>query len=67
MKEKILELLKQSNEYHSGEELSQRFGVTRAAVWKSIKQLEALGYVIESKTRKGYRLVGTSDILFESN
>ncbi|MBC5787335.1 MULTISPECIES: biotin--[acetyl-CoA-carboxylase] ligase [Clostridiaceae] len=66
MKEKILELLKQSNEYHSGEELSQRFGVTRAAVWKSIKQLEALGYVIESKTRKGYRLVGTPDILFES-
>lgn len=41
----------------SGQQLCDRFGVTRTAVWKVINQLKSEGYQIESVTGKGYRLV----------
>lgn len=64
MKEDILNYLKENKEeYLSGEYLSGVFGVTRAAIWKVIKQLEKEGYVIESKTKLGYRLAASPDLL----
>lgn len=57
MQEKIIELLSQTEEYISGQELSSQLGVSRQAVWKAINSLKAQGYVIDSVTRKGYRLV----------
>lgn len=45
--------------------MSRILGVSRSAVWKAVKQLEAQGYRIESKTKKGYRLVQTPDLLLE--
>lgn len=66
MKEKVLALLKQSEGYLSGEEMSRTLGVSRSAVWKVIQQLEKQGYEIESKTRLGYRLAASPDILFTS-
>lgn len=66
MRAEILTILKQNNtEFLSGQELSQRFGVTRAAVWKCIRQLEDEGYVIESRSKNGYRLLSCPDILTE--
>ena len=43
-------------EFHSGEELGKAAGVTRAAIWKQLKQLEELGVVCESVKGRGYRL-----------
>lgn len=64
VKEKLLELFKAHTEnYLSGEQLSQMLGVTRAFVWKLVRLLEQDGYVFEAKPRKGYRLCGTPDIL----
>lgn len=63
MKNAILEKLKQSIEYISGEELSKYFSVSRTAVWKHINQLRKDGYNIESSSRKGYRLAGSPDLL----
>ena len=42
MQEKILEMLKQEKEngYVSGQELCERLGVSRTAVWKVIRQLK---------------------------
>ena len=57
MQEKIIELLSQADEYISGQELSAQLGVSRQAVWKAINTLKTQGYVIDSVTRKGYRLV----------
>ena len=57
MKSKILRMLKESPAYVSGEELSAQLGVTRAAVWKAIGKLREEGYVIDSATNRGYRLV----------
>lgn len=55
--ETVLSLLRQAGEnYLSGEVMSQRLGITRAAVWKQISRLREKGYGIEASTRLGYRL-----------
>ena len=38
MKAEILSLLRKTEGYISGQELCERFGVTRAAVWKVINR-----------------------------
>ncbi len=64
MKTKILELLLQNRDnYISGEQISEIFGVSRTAVWKHIKKLRQDGYNIESISSKGYRLIDSYDIL----
>lgn len=64
IKEAILrELTENSGEFVSGAALARSSGVSRNAVWKAVKSLEADGYKIESVTRKGYRLVGLSSRL----
>jgi BirA family transcriptional regulator, biotin operon repressor / biotin---[acetyl-CoA-carboxylase] ligase len=40
----------------SGSDLAEQLGVTRAAVWKQIEALRALGAPIEADAGKGYRL-----------
>ena len=47
----------------SGSELSQRLGVTRAAIWARIEELRRLGYEIEASPVLGYRLVSAPDVL----
>ncbi len=47
----------------SGAELSQRLGVTRAAIWARIEELRKLGYDIEASPVLGYRLVSAPDVL----
>lgn len=66
MKEKILELLKNKKDFISGQELCERFDVSRTAVWKAINNLKSKGYEIESVTNKGYRLVSSPDIISQS-
>lgn len=63
MKNKILSLLKNSNEFISGQKLSEEFGMSRAAIWKYINALKEEGYKIESVSRKGYRLISSPDLL----
>ena len=53
--EKVLEILADGN-FHSGEELGEASGVSRAAIWKKVKKLEELGLGIDSVQGKGYRL-----------
>ena len=63
----ILALLRNSEDYVSGQQLCDKFDVTRTAVWKVINQLKEEGYLIESVPRKGYRLVESpEDILSAS-
>lgn len=56
-KSDILTWLRNSEDYVSGQQLCDRFGVSRTAVWKVINQLKEEGYQIESVPRRGYRLV----------
>jgi BirA family biotin operon repressor/biotin-[acetyl-CoA-carboxylase] ligase len=62
--EKILQILKaHQGEYVSGERLATISGVTRAAIWKQIKQLREFGYRIESTPRLGYKLLDSTQAL----
>jgi BirA family biotin operon repressor/biotin-[acetyl-CoA-carboxylase] ligase len=60
--EEILKKLREANGFVSGQELCEYYGVSRTAIWKSIKQLEKDGYTIEAQNNKGYRLVDDNDI-----
>lgn len=64
MKAEILKLLKERNQYLSGEEISNLLGVSRTAIWKHMNTLKAEGYLIESQTNRGYRLLQVPDRLF---
>lgn len=66
MKEKILRLLRSADGYISGQELCNRFGVSRTAVWKAINQLKEAGYEIEAQQNKGYRLMAAPDLMTEA-
>lgn len=64
MKDRILELLLSTDGYLSGEAISKRFGVTRAAVWKWMDQLRREdGVELESHPRQGYKLKERPDLL----
>jgi len=56
-------ILAQKGEYLSGQQISDRIGISRAAVAKYIRQLESDGFVFEARTRQGYRLTGLPDRL----
>ena len=54
-------MLRETEGYLSGQEISERIGVSRTSVWKSIRSLKEEGYPIEAVTRKGYRLLSAGD------
>ena len=56
-------MLRESEEYVSGQKLCERFQVSRTAVWKVIKQLEKEGYQIEAVRNRGYRILEYPDVL----
>ena len=41
VKTEVLRMLKETDDYLSGQEICERLNVSRTAVWKVIKQLEA--------------------------
>ena len=64
MRPSILELLRTSGAgYISGEEIAEKLGVSRTAVWKHICELREQGYQILSQPRSGYQLKNTPDLL----
>lgn len=65
MKEEILKLLRETDGYVSGQELCERFGVSRTAVWKAINHLKEAGYEIEAQPNKGYHIKSSPDIVNE--
>lgn len=58
----LIELLA-DGQLHSGTGLAARLGVTRTAVWKQLRRLEAIGVEVESVRGKGYRLAEPLDLL----
>jgi BirA family transcriptional regulator, biotin operon repressor / biotin---[acetyl-CoA-carboxylase] ligase len=47
----------------SGADLSQKLGISRAAVWARIEALREVGYEIEASPHRGYRLLSSPDVL----
>jgi len=63
MQERIIQFLKESDGYISGEEISQRLNMSRAAIWKYMQELRAQGYEIAAVPHLGYQLVTCPDKL----
>lgn len=57
VRDKVLDALLSSQNHISGEELSERFGVSRTSIWKAIKKLKEEGFTIDSVNNKGYRII----------
>ncbi len=66
-KESVLWLLENARgESLSGQQLAQRLGVSRTAVWKAVEALKGEGHRIEAVSNRGYRLRTDSDVLTSS-
>lgn len=66
MRTELLTVLREADGYVSGQDLCEKFGVSRTAIWKGINQLKEAGYEIEAVQNKGYRLVTVPDTLSEN-
>ena len=64
-KEHVLKMLMMEEDYLSGETVSRELGITRAAVSIAVKSLREEGYIIDSVTNRGYKLLVRPDILSE--
>ena len=65
MKTKILKLLRNSDDYISGQSICNELGISRTAVWKYMNQLKEDGYGIEAVQNKGYNITKYPDVLTE--
>jgi BirA family biotin operon repressor/biotin-[acetyl-CoA-carboxylase] ligase len=64
MRNEILEYFRKANgQFVSGQQISADLNVSRTAIWKHINILKARGYIFESSTRKGYRLIYAPNLL----
>ncbi len=62
----VLQALRDSETPVSGEELARALHVSRNAVWKAIRTLQAEGYRIDAAPNRGYRLTESPDIVSEA-
>lgn len=58
---KILHLLVSRNDFISGEQIGKSLNISRTAIWKHINFLKQHGYIIQSSSNTGYRLMFPSD------
>ncbi len=63
MNERMLISLLADGQFHSGEKLGERLGISRAAVWKQLRKLDDLGVAVESVKGRGYRIPGGLELL----
>lgn len=63
MKAEILKLLREADDYVSGQYISDRLGVSRTAVWKAVRQLQEEGYQVEAVRNRGYHIVDSPDVM----
>lgn len=59
-------MLRDTDGYVSGQELCNKFGVSRTAIWKVINQLKEADYEIEAAQNKGYHLIAAPDVMTEA-
>ena len=62
MKAEILNVLRESGDYVSGQQLCDLFGVSRTAVWKVINQIKEEGYQVDAVRNRGYRIMDSPDV-----
>jgi BirA family biotin operon repressor/biotin-[acetyl-CoA-carboxylase] ligase len=67
-REQIIRLFRnRPGEYISGREICSFLQISRAAVWKQVEQLRELGFEIEARRARGYRLLESPDLLLPAD
>ncbi len=66
MKTKILQVLYETDDYISGQQLCDLLGVSRTAIWKVMNSLKEEGYEIEAVSNRGYKLLNAPERLSKS-
>ncbi|MGE4385674.1 MAG: biotin--[acetyl-CoA-carboxylase] ligase [Endomicrobiaceae bacterium] len=67
LKNEIINLLEQNRDsLISGQELANKFAVSRTAVWKAMQSLTKDGYMIDASANKGYKLNKNNDVISDS-
>lgn len=61
-----MRILREAEDYVSGQELCELLGVSRTAVWKVIVQLKEEGYQIEGVKNRGYIVTAIPDVMTEA-
>lgn len=64
LRNRLLELLADGR-FHSGEALGAALGVSRAAIWKQLRPLQALGLELHAVRGRGYRCAQALELLSE--
>ena len=59
---RVLGYLRESDTYVSGQRICEELGLSRVAIWKHIKTLQAQGCRIDACRHCGYRLLGVPDM-----
>ncbi len=62
-KDEILRILRERGGYVSGEDISNKMGVSRTAIWKQIGYLREDGYDILGSSKRGYMLKSEPDVM----
>lgn len=65
MQNSVLKILTDADGYVSGQDISEKLGVSRQSISKAVKALKEKGYEISSVTNKGYMLVSAPKYLNE--
>ena len=63
MKAAILKILRETGDYVSGQEICEKLGVSRTAVWKVIRQLQEEGYQVDAARSRGYCIIDGPDVM----
>ncbi len=64
IKNNVLQILERNKGCSiSGQELAEKLGVSRTAVWKAINSLKEEGHIISGVSNKGYSLSPSSDLM----
>ena len=56
IKNDVLKILSQNEDHVSGDKIAKQLNVSRNAVWKAVKELQADGVNIDSVKKRGYKL-----------
>lgn len=56
-------MLRESDDYVSGQQICEKFGVSRTAVWKAVNQLKEEGYEVEAVRNRGYHIIDSPDVI----
>lgn len=67
MKSEILSVLRNAEGYISGQELCERFGISRIAVWEGYQSVKNEGYQVEAVQIKGTCLAGYPESISKTN